>query len=149
MHIILMQAEQWPLYKPLIRKLGINPDKPRLKIKKGRIETANRVSFGWNPSFWTGLLSLLTFQSQVTFNYPMTQRAGQPASRLDCLPGPTWSRGRREQTLRTGALTLWEIAAARQSGVCSNCLSWRWMEGPVIFSTFPTWLISSGQRLSQ
>lgn len=106
MHIILIQGEQRALYKPLIWKLGINPDKPSLKIKKNKIETANSVSLGRNPSFWTGLLSLLTFQSQVTFNYPMTQRAGQPASQLDCLPGPTWSHGRREQTLRTGALTL-------------------------------------------
>lgn len=89
-HFMLIQDEQPTLFKPLVRKRRTNPAKSSLQIQKkkqkGKIETASSSSFDQNPSFWTGLLSLLTFQSQVAFNYPMTQRAGQPASQLDCLP---------------------------------------------------------------
>lgn len=101
------------------------------------------------PSFRLGWVSELTLQSPVTFNYHCDS-ASWTASQSARLPA--WSNLEPQQNradLETKALTFWEIAAARQSGVCTNCLSWPRIVGPVIFSTFPTRLISSGQCLSQ
>lgn len=62
-------------------------------FKKCANGSTRSVNLTLNLSFGLGSVSELTLQSQVTFNYHYDS-----FSQLACLPGPTWSHSRTEQT---------------------------------------------------